>query len=130
MIRSQSTLARQSYIGLTRKDGNSTWFWEDGISLDQSNYKNWEEGEPNSANENVAELNAHEEGGKWNDIPNSVLRIAVCQVGCPPLVVEEAYQKEETLTKEYDQMAVLNNIAKNYTSFEYLFIMLVILLIF
>jgi hypothetical protein len=104
------------------------WIWEDGISLDQSNYKNWKEGEPNTVagNENVAELIAHEEGGKWNDIPNYVIRLAVCEVGCPPLVVEEAYQTEEksseTLTKEDDQIAVLNNIAKNYTSFKYLFI--------
>lgn len=50
----QEKTTTSSYIGLMRNEENiQEWMWADGSEV---NYTNWNEGEPNSENEKVAEI--------------------------------------------------------------------------
>ena len=67
-VSSTGTTTASSYIGLTRNAENlQEWLWADGSEV---NYTNWNEGEPNSESEIVAEIyNSTRSSGaeKWND---------------------------------------------------------------
>ena len=67
-VSSTGTTTASSYIGLTRNAENlQEWLWADGSKV---NYTNWNEGEPNSESEIVAEIyNSTRSSGaeKWND---------------------------------------------------------------
>ena len=67
-VSSTGTTTASSYIGLTRNAENlQEWLWADGSEV---NYTNWNEGEPNSESEIVAEIyNSTTSSGaeKWND---------------------------------------------------------------
>ena len=67
-VSSTETTTASSYIGLTRNAENlQEWLWADGSEV---NYTNWNEGEPNSESEIVAEIyNSTRSSGaeKWND---------------------------------------------------------------
>ena len=67
-VSSTGKTTTSSYIGLTRNAENlQEWLWADGSEV---NYTNWNEGEPNSENEKVAEIydSTRSPGAeKWND---------------------------------------------------------------
>ena len=67
-VSSTGKTTTSSYIGLTRNAENlQEWLWADGSEV---NYTNWNEGEPNSENETVAEIydSTRSPGAeKWND---------------------------------------------------------------
>ena len=67
-VSSTGKTTTSSYIGLTRNAENlQEWLWADGSEV---NYTNWNEGEPNSVNETVAEIydSTRSPGAeKWND---------------------------------------------------------------
>ena len=67
-VSSTGKTTTSSYIGLTRNAENlQEWLWADGSKV---NYTNWNEGEPNSENEKVAEIydSTRSPGAeKWND---------------------------------------------------------------
>ena len=67
-VSSTGKTTTSSYIGLTRNAENlQEWLWADGSEV---NYTNWNEGEPNSESEIVAEIyNSTRSSGaeKWND---------------------------------------------------------------
>ena len=67
-VSSTGKTTTSSYIGLTRNAENlQEWLWADGSEV---NYTNWNEGEPNSENEKVAEIydSTRSSGAeKWND---------------------------------------------------------------
>ena len=67
-VSSTGKTTTSSYIGLMRKEENiQEWMWADGSEV---NYTNWNEGEPNSENEKVAEIydSTRSPGAeKWND---------------------------------------------------------------
>ena len=67
-VSSTGKTTTSSYIGLTRNAENlQEWMWADGSEV---NYTNWNEGEPNSENEKVAEIydSTRSSGAeKWND---------------------------------------------------------------
>ena len=67
-VSSTGKTTASSYIGLTRNAENlQEWLWADGSEV---NYTNWNEGEPNSENETVAEIydSTRSPGAeKWND---------------------------------------------------------------
>ena len=67
-VSSTGKTTTSSYIGLTRNVENlQEWLWADGSEV---NYTNWNEGEPNSENEKVAEIydSTRSPGAeKWND---------------------------------------------------------------
>ncbi|MCM1508445.1 MAG: VWA domain-containing protein [Ruminococcus flavefaciens] len=53
------------FIGLSRKNSNSQWEWVTDETFD---YSNWDEGEPNNANENYVHLYRNINNfGKWNN---------------------------------------------------------------
>ena len=67
-VSSTGKTTTSSYIGLMRNEENiQEWLWADGSEV---NYTNWNEGEPNSENEKVAEIydSTRSPGAeKWND---------------------------------------------------------------
>ena len=67
-VSSTGKTTTSSYIGLMRnKENIQEWMWADGSEV---NYTNWNEGEPNSENETVAEIydSTRSPGAeKWND---------------------------------------------------------------
>ena len=67
-VSSTGKTTTSSYIGLMRNEENiQEWMWADGSEV---NYTNWNEGEPNSENEKVAEIydSTRSPGAeKWND---------------------------------------------------------------
>ena len=67
-VSSTGKTTTSSYIGLMRnKENIQEWMWADGSEV---NYTNWNEGEPNSENETVAEIydSTRSSGAeKWND---------------------------------------------------------------
>ena len=67
-VSSTGKTTTSSYIGLMRnKENIQEWMWADGSEV---NYTNWNEGEPNSVNETVAEIydSTRSPGAeKWND---------------------------------------------------------------
>ena len=67
-VSSTGKTTTSSYIGLMRNEENiQEWMWADGSEV---NYTNWNEGEPNSVNETVAEIydSTRSPGAeKWND---------------------------------------------------------------
>ena len=67
-VSSTGKTTTSSYIGLMRNEENiQEWMWADGSEV---NYTNWNEGEPNSENETVAEIydSTRSPGAeKWND---------------------------------------------------------------
>ena len=67
-VSSTGKTTTSSYIGLMRNEENiQEWMWADGSEV---NYTNWNEGEPNSENEKVAEIydSTRSSGAeKWND---------------------------------------------------------------
>ena len=67
-VSSTGKTTTSSYIGLMRNEENiQEWMWADGSEV---NYTNWNEGEPNSENEKVAEIydSTRSLGAeKWND---------------------------------------------------------------
>ena len=67
-VSSTGKTTTSSYIGLMRnKENIQEWMWADGSKV---NYTNWNEGEPNSENETVAEIydSTRSPGAeKWND---------------------------------------------------------------
>ena len=67
-VSSTGKTTTSSYIGLTINSENlQEWLWADGSEV---NYTNWNEGEPNSENETVAEIydSTRSPGAeKWND---------------------------------------------------------------
>ena len=67
-VSSTGKTTTSSYIGLMRnKENIQEWMWADGSEV---NYTNWNEGEPNSENETVAEIyDSRRSPGaeKWND---------------------------------------------------------------
>ena len=67
-VSSTGKTTTSSYIGLMRnKENIHEWMWADGSEV---NYTNWNEGEPNSENETVAEIydSTRSPGAeKWND---------------------------------------------------------------
>ena len=67
-VSSTGTTTTSSYIGLTRNAENlQEWLWADGSEV---SYTNWNQGEPNSVNETVAEIydsTRNTGAGKWND---------------------------------------------------------------
>ena len=77
-VSSTGKTTTSSYIGLMRnKENIQEWMWADGSEV---NYTNWNEGEPNSENETVAEIydSTRSSGAeKWNDCTVSSRRIPV-----------------------------------------------------
>ena len=67
-VASVERASASSYIGLTRNAENlQEWLWADGSEV---SYTNWNQGEPNSINETVAEIydsKRNTGAGKWND---------------------------------------------------------------
>ena len=67
-VASVERASASSYIGLIRNAENlQEWLWADGSEV---SYTNWNQGEPNSINETVAEIydsKRNTGAGKWND---------------------------------------------------------------
>ena len=79
-VSSTGKTTTSSYIGLMRnKENIQEWMWADGSEV---NYTNWNEGEPNSENETVAEIydSTRSPGAeKWNDCTVSSRNIGVIE---------------------------------------------------
>ncbi|XP_019639221.1 PREDICTED: plasminogen-like [Branchiostoma belcheri] len=69
-----------SWIGLTNINSEGQWVFEDGQTLESSDYSNWFHTEPNDAdgNEDCAQVRAR---GFWNDVRCSTTIGFTCQIG-------------------------------------------------
>ncbi|KAI8520704.1 hypothetical protein Bbelb_004580, partial [Branchiostoma belcheri] len=79
-----------SWIGLTNINSEGQWVFEDGQTLESSDYSNWFHTEPNDAggNEDCAQVRAR---GFWNDVRCSTTIGFTCQIGHGKSV-KEVYQ--------------------------------------
>ncbi|XP_078700188.1 uncharacterized protein LOC144926973 isoform X2 [Branchiostoma floridae x Branchiostoma belcheri] len=69
-----------SWIGLTNINSEGQWVFEDGQTLESSDYSNWFHTEPNDAggNEDCAQVRTR---GFWNDVRCSTTIGFTCQIG-------------------------------------------------
>ncbi|XP_035693313.1 proprotein convertase subtilisin/kexin type 9-like [Branchiostoma floridae] len=65
------------WLGLTDREKEGTWRWNDGEELDGNSFTNWADGEPNQAgNEYCAVVEAD---SKWNDVSCRLSYRFICQ---------------------------------------------------
>ncbi|KAI8494656.1 Proprotein convertase subtilisin/kexin type 9 [Branchiostoma belcheri] len=73
------------WIGLTDREKEGTWRWNNGEELDRNSFTAWAEGEPNQAGD-CAVVKAN---SKWNDVPCRWRHRFICQR--PPFVSRQVY---------------------------------------
>ncbi|CAH1244651.1 PCSK9 [Branchiostoma lanceolatum] len=75
------------WLGLTDREKEGTWRWNDGEELDRSSFTSWADGEPNQAgNEDCAVV---EVDSKWNDVPCRLKYRFICQR--PAYITKQVY---------------------------------------
>ncbi|XP_078694695.1 uncharacterized protein LOC144923752 isoform X2 [Branchiostoma floridae x Branchiostoma belcheri] len=75
------------WLGLSDREKEGTWRWNNGEELDRNSFASWAEGEPNQAgNEDCAVVEAD---SKWNDVPCRLRYRFICQR--PAFVSRQVY---------------------------------------
>uniref|UniRef100_A0A914CSQ8 C-type lectin domain-containing protein n=1 Tax=Acrobeloides nanus TaxID=290746 RepID=A0A914CSQ8_9BILA len=85
----------EALIGLSLKDDQINWKWDDNSEVD---YINWNKNEPNNvmSSEYLVEMLKH---GRWNDVPNEHNRVAICQILCEDNILPS---EDPNKWKKYD----------------------------
>lgn len=88
----------EALIGLSLKDDQINWKWDDNSEVD---YINWDKNEPNHvmSSEYLVEMLLH---GRWNDVPDEHNRVAICQISCEEKVLPS---EDPNKWKKYDPEA-------------------------